>query len=493
MRRTLTRVVFASAVLLLPLFAGTARACQCLPLPPPYEAFRKAKVVFTGKAINANVPPADQLRAQGYTAIESVFRFVVEESFKGVSTAEVEVTAGNTGTSCYWGGFEVGESYLIYGYDFPDSPLTNGALPFAGACTRSNVLAWAQDELHYLRSMLRGAREPRVYGSVTRVDNSLSEELSVPTPLKGVKVVVEGGGRRFVAVTDERGRYSLAKVPDGRYKARPLLPDKYRLYFPGGEEFILGASEEPEYPRQIRHGASAYASFRVGWKNDLSGRVLDSEGTLVKRAEPALYHFPTRSAPPLLIIKGGVFNVVDWKYQFYGLTPGRYVPSVSIEAPFKSGPRQLRFYYPGTTNPNEAGEVDVRESGSFAGMDVKLPPPYLVREIEGVAVWPDGRPLVKGSVRLAGGERLEEGETVYVWDDTDEQGRFSLQGFVGAEYWVSASVNTFGMKTADGKDLWDSGVRELNSRPLKVTVGKVNEPLRLVIQPPEGVRVDGKR
>jgi hypothetical protein len=264
------------------------------------------------------------------------------------------------------------------------------------------------------------------------------------------------------------------------------------VYFPGEEEFILGASEQMNYP-PVHQGSSAYAGFRIGWKNDLSGRVLDSEGTPVRRAEPALYHFQTRSAPPLLINERGIFNVVDWKYQFYGLTPGRYVPSVSIQAPFKNGPQQIRFYYPGSTNLSEAREIEVKESGSLSGMDFKLPPPYLVRQVEGVLVWPDGRPVAKGWVILAAKESLVEEEKGLDWDSADEQGRFTLQGFVGAEYWVLASTNTYGMKTADGKDLSDSGVQELKAQPVKVSVGKTNETLRIVIPLPDGVKVTEKQ
>jgi hypothetical protein len=112
-----------------------------------------------------------------------------------------------------------------------------------------------------------------------------------------------------------------------------------------------------------------------------------------------------------------------------------------------------------------------------------------VRQIEGVLVWPDGRPVAKGWAVLAPKERLEEAEKGFDWVSADEEGQFSLQGFVGAEYWVLASVNTFGIKTAEGKDLWNSGVRDLKAKPLKVTVGRTNERLRIVIPFPEGVKL----
>ena len=116
-------------------------------------------------------------------------------------------------------------------------------------CSRTNPVSWALDDVHFLRALLKGEPEPRVYGSVTRVDNdSTKGQTHLPTPVEGIRIEIEGEGQRFEAVTDEHGRYSLTKVPDGRYKARPLLPDKYMVYFPteaGVHPRRVGADEIP--------------------------------------------------------------------------------------------------------------------------------------------------------------------------------------------------------------------------------------------------------
>ena len=163
--------------------------------------------------------------------------------------------------------------------------------------------------------------------------------------------------------------------------------------------------------------------------------------------------------------------MAEGKYRFSTLTPGRYLPSVSIEAPFKTGEKQRRFYYPGAPSPGQATEIKIEESGSLSGKDIKLPPGYVVRQIEGVMVWPDGSP-VKGWAALAGRERLGEQEQGFDWDSADKEGRFSVQGFVGVEYWLHVSVNTYGMKTASGKDLWESRGAELERAARQGHAGK---------------------
>jgi hypothetical protein len=336
--------------------------------------------------------------------------------------------------------------------------------------------------------MLKSVAEPRVYGSVTRIDNDPGKtKSSLATPLEGIKIIVEGEKHRFETVTDKQGLFKLDRVPDGKYKVRPLLPDKYMVYFPGEEEFILGASEEPSYP-PVHQGSSAYARFRIGWKNEISGKLLDAEGNPLRRATASLLFRRDCTDSPL-VAEENSHNFADGKYRFYGLFPGRYLPSVTIEVPSKTGSQQLRFYYPGAVSPSQESDVEFKESGSLTDKDIKLPAGYVVRQIEGVLVWPDGRPVAKGWAVLAPKERLEEAEKGFDWVSADEEGQFSLQGFVGAEYWVLASVNTFGIKTAEGKDLWNSGVRDLKAKPLKVTVGRTNERLRIVIPFPEGVKL----
>jgi hypothetical protein len=286
--------------------------------------------VFVGKVLSSNdVPYSEQGRDKAYTVRERHFRFAIEESFKGIKTSEVEVNAGRIDSSCY-SGFAVGESYLVYAFGEPEAALRSEM------CSRTRNLVWAFDDIHYIRDLLSGIPEPRVYGSVGRADNDLIKSNSIlVTPLEGIKIVVEGKGLRFETVTDKQGLYSIAQVPDGKYKIRPTLPDKYMHYFPGEVEFILGTKEQQEAPF-VHQGRTAYAGFNVGWNNRISGKILDAEGNLIKRAKAAV--LLARPAPDsLLMITEDHFDYhSDGKYEFYGLMPGKYLLSLTIRAPFKS-------------------------------------------------------------------------------------------------------------------------------------------------------------
>lgn len=178
---------FALSFIFIPLLVSSADACTCLPISTPYKAYQEARAVFAGKVVSStDVPLTERVRDKTFTYVERRYRVAVTEWFKGAKTAEVEVSAGRTDSSCYVG-FEVGETYLVYAYGDSDAAL------HSEMCTRTNSLAWAQDDVTFLRAMLKGVLEPRVYGSVMRVDSDPEKsQSSFTTPLAGVKIIVEG-------------------------------------------------------------------------------------------------------------------------------------------------------------------------------------------------------------------------------------------------------------------------------------------------------------
>lgn len=472
MGRLFIKPALALAFSLLPQLAARVVACSCLPTPTPYRAFADARAVFAGRVVGGRDAPTDE----GVT--EHFFRFAVEEAFKGVAGREVEVSAG-ADSSCY-SGFAVGQTYLVYASGGPGDAL------YTHMCSRTVGLRGAGDEVYRLRALLRGVPEPRVYGAVTRRDNGLrgGRSVSLATPLAGIKVVVEGEGRRYEAVTDARGRFSLAKVPDGHYKARAVVPATYAPDYPGEQEFVLMPEARPN-GLAVRTGPGAYARFEVGWKNEIGGRLLDAEGAPLVRAKAAVFALDAGGSP--VPVEEEMFDLAEGKYRFRGLTPGRYLPAVTVRLPTAAGPREARFFHPGTASATRAGQVTVAEATPTQGRDIKLPEGYVTRRIEGVVVWPDGRPVRDAWVALYDGERPGEDDAAYSFVRVDGRGRFSLQGFVGSEYWAHARLGTYGLKLDDGRGLWDGGVRELRAAPVRINVARENAPLRLVLSTPAGL------
>lgn len=476
----LKQCLIAFFLLTLMLLARTASACVCMAPSTPYKEFQDARSVFTGKIIGStDVPFTEQAREKTYTYYERRYRVAVTESFKGTKAAEVEVSAGRTDSDCYVG-FSVGENYLIYAYGDSDAKLSTGM------CTRTNNLSASQDDLHYLRAMLMGEREPRVYGSVVRFDDDVTKSLAGSyTPLEGIKIAVEGEGQRIEVVTDKQGLFQIAKLPDGKYRARPVLPGSYASSWPGEEEFILGLHAQPD-SLSTQIGSSAYAKFHVRWNNQLSGKILDAEGNLIKRARVSVLAPRGGHDSPLVIREDPSNYHPDGAYGFSGLTPGKYILSLSLRAPLPTY-KPTRFYYPTTTSLDQAREISVGENENLT-VDLKLPTGYAVRPVEGVVVWPDDSSVGDdGWVFLADAQSSEDDDKKYDWTSTDKQGRFSLQGFEGAEYWLHASVRTRGLRTTDGKELWDTGPQWLRAQPVRVKVGRPGEPLRIVVLLPEGV------
>ena len=481
---------FVLSALLLHLLTTVAIACTCGPSPSPYKAYQEAQAVFTGKVVSSQDIPYDQTVSDPkYNVYDRHFKFAVTEVLKGTKTNEIVINVGRRDSSCYQG-FTIGESYLVYAYAsnqrFNRSESYWGAATkkpdetmFAGACTRTETLKYAFDDLLYLRGMLQGVAEPVLYGSVSRVDNDPKDpESSRVTYLSGFTVIAESNGRKFSAITDNNGLYSFKKLPNGEYKVRAVLPGKYMHYW-FNEEKVTVPSD----------GYGAFAEFSTGWNNHVEGKVSDDAGNVVRRAVVRLLSVD----PPVDKMSPQFGTISDYlgdagKYQIYGKTPGRYLLAVEVYAPFLSGRDILRTYYPQTSNRQNASIITLGEADKLQ-VDLKLTTDQRVRWIKGVVVWSDGTPMSKNAwVAL---EKLEDSEDKnnvrYDLTHADEQGNFQLQVFENAQYWVKGEVGTLGVQFKGlPQSLWDQGIQEIRSKPIKIIGSQSPVTLKIVIPLPEG-------
>jgi hypothetical protein len=123
----------------------SAEACSCLVPGPPSEAFESASAVFVGTV-------------KGVTRTDSnfgerIFRLSIEEAFKGVSGAEVEIRTPANSAACGYD-FEKGQQYVVYAHirSSDDRLVTT-------ICTRTRPVSNAKEDLEYLRSLGKGKKD----------------------------------------------------------------------------------------------------------------------------------------------------------------------------------------------------------------------------------------------------------------------------------------------------------------------------------------------
>src|SRR5262245_59068263 len=122
-------------------FASRCRSCPDL---TPSEAYGSAKAVFVGRAISGEEIKWDDRKGRGkWIQLVGRVRFVVDQSFKGVSGNEFEVVARDR--ECGFEPFVKGERYLLYLNRYSDEGLS------ADICSRSAHISHADEDLKFLK------------------------------------------------------------------------------------------------------------------------------------------------------------------------------------------------------------------------------------------------------------------------------------------------------------------------------------------------------
>ena len=129
-----------AAFIFLLLGYDVAVACSCKPSPPPAEALKEARAVFTGEAIRVREPGTTAVRnRRGKIVAHKVtlgaeVRFKVIKVWKGLTRSVVTVYDGPCGF-----GFVKGGRYLVYAYG-------DGRLG-TSMCSRTKSIDAAQQDL----------------------------------------------------------------------------------------------------------------------------------------------------------------------------------------------------------------------------------------------------------------------------------------------------------------------------------------------------------
>ena len=267
MRKVPFRLLLVVGAILIPLLPQDALACQCSGLPTPFQAYEKATAVFVGKVVRVSDATGGELSEDELSEVKRIeigertalsFRFAVQERLKGPK--ETELTVSTSINMCQFG-FTKGDTYLVYAFatDDPKQGLVTHLF-----CGRTDGMQTGRDDVIFLRGLLKGEREPRIYGSVQLRE---ANDYSGSTFLEGIKIVATRGRRRFTTVTDKDGLYRFNNLPNGKYKVLPELPKGYELDWFHVEEITLtnGNPNDSLFNMDMRYvtGRSAFSEFTL--------------------------------------------------------------------------------------------------------------------------------------------------------------------------------------------------------------------------------------
>ena len=425
--------------------SAEVRACTCAETRPACEEFGSAKAVFIGKVIGAKEQRQEREPGGSTTTYDvGEIYFKVEETFLGVKGARVVIHSGTGGADCgYW--FRRGQRYLVYAYGESLEALGTNI------CTRTRLLANAEEDLEFLRNLPRKGTGARIYGSVAAgLKDPKSSAWRSPTPLEGVTVKIEGPQRTFDAMTDSKGEYELTGLAAGSYQVHAVVPDYYRQ-----DEYWMRKIE-------LNDRGCAREDFFAQNDSGITGHVFKPDGTPLAKAHVELMPVEREAIQRL----GGDETWADEKgeYELEKIPPGRYLVGINLSSSPDDAQPYPRTFYPGVTDRSRATVIEIGLGQKLKDIDIHLPPQAIAHLVRGFVVWPDGS--------------LAKAVDIYLEDvdypgwcvngcsgKTDEQGRFELSGFAGYKYRV---VSTAEKSSGDGKD--------------KVNVYGVSEPFQLSTQ-----------
>lgn len=425
---------------------ATIFACSCLHGEPAH-AFNDARLVFIGRMLGGTEKVEVKTQSGEPLTLEAGnLRFAVEEIFKGQAAQEFTVqVSSNLGTSCGPYGLRRGARYVVYAY-------AKGDAFYTGVCTRTNTLdnKYAEEDLKFLRNLPPAGVGGTLEGGITvNVGDSGSH------PLADVRIkIVHADGQTITAFTNKDGTYKVTQLKPGKYKVEPDLPPNYD-------------TENKSVEVEVDDRGKAYASFEVHIDGRVSGRAIDRQGN------------PFNSMTLQLAGEGksiwGHSSGEDGRFEVDGTPPGEYVLFVEMQGNDYS--KRKPYYYPGTFDRTKATVIRVGLGETVEGLEFRLPNGYIVKSIEGEVTWADGTPAANVEVALlcpqstgANGFRLESRPTA---TNTDDQGRFRLEGVTGETYWLEARGTRAGKN--GGEEV------RMHSPARKISLGDTMKNVRLVL------------
>jgi hypothetical protein len=405
------RFPFLICLILLAAPIGT-QACTCSPSPPGRcLGLQKDDTVFLGTVTEIEIlrveaqpsPNSDGTVAANPTSSAGTggaptpvtrYRFRVDENFVGADSAEIDIFSGGDDADCAYH-FRKGTQYAVFPHKSDDARL------FATICSGTRPAFEAQALLPQLRAMRNGQRVASVFGVVRRADPPMlgppdqpsdttndpgnaqpaGSPVSASAALPNIPLRLRSRFDRFATSTDDNGVYSFYDVHAGEYSLTATTPARTELSL----KTLPGALP----PLRLPIGACFEYDIDALPTGHIRGSVLGPDGKPLPLAAVELYragHYD-ESHPGLWGFQGakGIFD-------FDHVGPGEYVlvfnrlNRIDPNAPFP------RSFYPGTTNPQEAEPISLKDGQQLLRVNMKLDEPFPTRKLRVRLKWDGTRP-----------------------------------------------------------------------------------------------------
>jgi len=399
-----------------------ALACTCSSLAygPACQLISNAGVSFLGTAIAAEPDPRRPTIARA-----RVYRFQVDEIYKGLDakTREVVIDPDNI-TSCQ-AEYRVGVRYIIFG-----DKRSGSEMIMAGECSGSRPAETHLDDVKFLGQFAAGNSQTAVSGRVVQGLMTIAwPDADNGAPVSGASVILRNGSAILSQTTDQGGSFRFEPVDPGKYTLLAHA-DNFGPSGPSPIEVVRGGCVEL-FPRLV---SSTVLSGRV-MQMDGAPAVKLSVEVLRKNSAGRWYsstQFWTQTGE-------------EGQFKFTDLPTGDYLVGYEIwsdkPSPYFPYPTQ---YFPGVAKREQATVVHLSPNQSMDGLTFRLGRAHTPRTIRVEIVWPDGSSPTEHLLQLFDGRDLIKniGTTFRDQPPARHQGITEFTGYqersykLHARYWI---------------------------------------------------------
>jgi hypothetical protein len=294
------------------------------------------EMVFTAKILAIAPAPNDEFR----------LTLRPQTIFKGTPTLGMEILTAQR--RCL-PKMKIGDSWLFSLYRDKESKelVVNYGTRSGPEADEPQQIAF----LHRLASLdAKGVVKGRAY-SAREAGNESQEE---PSANHAIVLTRADDGRKFTAVTDQKGEFEFDPLPAGNYELDPNTKPGIWTMWSG--KFDV----EP-------HGCTNFdLDFHVD--GEIAGRLVFPEGV-----DPSMWEVEVTPAPDPGVVPASAWTDAAGRFVLHGLSPGRYIVVFKKTEMRERVNLRIDLFAPGTPHRANAQVIEVGKATLVDGIELVVP------------------------------------------------------------------------------------------------------------------------